>query len=220
MKYTMSFVVKTFLTVSILLGLGCTTPHVAPPTAELIIMKNGVVAAPWLPYITSSANTVPDPIPNHPKKSMSMGVLNHISKIRVSPGQIDVADDGKKIRWSGSAALLIKAKGGSDFSPWLSAGGALMFDVVTEQVPTDAVMIQMHCRWPCVGGVDIANILKTSVGKKRTIKIPLTCFAKAGAKFDYIDVPWSVYSANTFIGTFGNIRWVPGAANDADAVGC
>jgi beta-glucosidase len=47
------------------------------------------------------------------------------------------------------------------------------------------------------------------------VKVPLQCFAAAGADFSLVDTPFLVNTSQPFQLSFANVRWSPGAAADA-----
>ena len=53
------------------------------------------------------------------------------------------------------------------------------------------------------------------------MKIPLACFDAPGTlEWDHVDTPFLVCTEAPFEAAFANVRLVPGAGDDADAVAC
>jgi beta-glucosidase len=96
-----------------------------------------------------------------------------------------------------------------------------VFDTVVTQSPQGALKMRVDCRYPCIGEVDATKLFKAMpLNAKQTVKIPLRCFAAAGADFLRINTPILFFTEQAFVASFAEIRWVPGAAKDADAVTC
>lgn len=135
---------------------------------------------------------------------------------------VDVQGDGRRAAWRGGpASVLVGSRKSKDLRSLLKARGALVFDAVVEQAPKGSVTVQMLCNWPCRGEVEAGKIFRDMpTGTKRTLKFPLACFAAKGAEMGRIDVPFTVFSTDAFELSFANVRLVPGAADDSDALRC
>ena len=56
---------------------------------------------------------------------------------------------------------------------------------------------------------------------KQHVKIPLACFDAPGTlEWDHVNTPFLVYTEAPFEAAFANVRLVPGAGDDADAIPC
>jgi len=81
--------------------------------------------------------------------------------------------------------------------------------------------MRVDCGYPCIGELDTTTVMRAlPLDTKKTIKIPLACFAAKGTDFEAIDVPFLVYTDRPFVAAFANIRWQVNAANDPDALAC
>jgi len=101
------------------------------------------------------------------------------------------------------------------------AKAVLAFDVVVHQAPQGSVKIRIDCGYPCRGELDGTAVLKAlPTGSKATVKIPLSCFADAGADFSAIDTAFLVQTDKPFSASFANIRWLVHASGDADTRTC
>ena len=178
-------------------------------TAEWSLF-NGKIASPYSMYLGSPTNWA-YPLPDG-------GSLN-IGSIRAESAQLDNPGDARKVSWNGGIGqLYIQAKSTQDLTDWLDEDSALVFDLMLHSAPQDSVTIRIDCRWPCLGVVEAQEMLKSlPLNQKATLKIPLSCFARTGAKFTSINTPFLFYSSTRFAMTFGNVRYVRGAARDADA---
>ncbi len=147
-------------------------------------------------------------------------VISH-ANIKVETTQINTQQDAKKVTWSGTAQFYAQATSVLDRQEYLNADSALVFDTVVSQAPLDLLKIRVDCKYPCIGELDATTLFRSlPLNQKRTIKVPLACFAAKGTDFAAIDTPFLLFTEKAFVATFANIRWVPGAAKDADAVAC
>jgi beta-glucosidase len=79
----------------------------------------------------------------------------------------------------------------------------------------------MECGDNCTGSVDMtATFNRLADGARKTIKIPLACFAAKGVDLNKVKTPFSVSTDASFVAAFGNIQIVAGAAKDKDALKC
>ncbi|MDR7379742.1 beta-glucosidase [Rhodoferax ferrireducens] len=147
-------------------------------------------------------------------------VVSHAT-IKVETTQVNVQQDAKKVSWTGTGQFYSQAPSTSDQQSYLNADGALVFDTIVHKLPDGLVKLRIDCSYPCIGEVDGTTLFSTlGLDAKRTVKIPLACFAAKGTDFSAINTPILVYTEKAFTASFANIRWVPGAAKDADAVAC
>jgi beta-glucosidase len=50
--------------------------------------------------------------------------------------------------------------------------------------------------------------------------VPLACLDTGSLEFDHINTPFLIYTEGEMEAAFANVRWVPGAAKDPDALKC
>ena len=87
--------------------------------------------------------------------------------------------------------------------------------------PAPGVTMRVDCRYPCLGVVDMTNFYKSApVGQKVQVKMPLSCFEATGTKFTAVNTPLVIFTTKAFGLSVANVRYVPGAAKDADALKC
>ncbi|MES2931956.1 MAG: putative glycoside hydrolase [Pseudomonadota bacterium] len=147
-------------------------------------------------------------------------VVSH-ANISVETSQVTLPQDGKKVTWSGAAQVLSQAGATADRQSYLDAKAALVFDVIVHQAPADLVKVRIDCGYPCLGELDGTTLFKNfALSSKYTVKLPLACFAAKGTNFATVDTPFLIYTSKAFSASFADIRWVAGAANDADAISC
>ena len=132
------------------------------------------------------------------------------------------AGDAREVTWLAPARLFSRNPSRDPLNPLLQADGALQFDLTPTTAPKSAVTLSMECGTPCSGKVDLAPALREAqAGQKRSFTVPLSCFVpKADAGTTLVEVPFSVMADAPFAAAFGNVRIVPGAAKQADALAC
>ena len=147
-------------------------------------------------------------------------VIAHAT-IKAETTQVNVQQDGKKLTWTGTGQFYAQQPGTSDQQSYLNSDAALVFDTIVHQLPEGLVKVRIDCSYPCIGEVDGTTLFSIlGLNTKRTVKLPLSCFAAKGTDFATINTPFLVYTEKAFSASFAHIRWVPGAAKDADAVAC
>jgi beta-glucosidase len=191
---------------------GCAAQH------ELLIFNRSAQPPYTLEVDSTSGRWKGLPIPIDPAETLVMPAAG-ATDIRVSTVQINTQQDAKRVAWSGparfSAWSLQKAELGS------FADGALVFDTVVEQAPSAAVRLMMVCGTDCKASLDVTRLFTAMpLNQRRTLKIPLACFAARGADLKRIEHPFSIATDAAFTAAFAHIRVVAGAARDADAVRC
>lgn len=141
--------------------------------------------------------------------------------VKAETTQVNVQQDGRKITWTGAGQFYSQASEAADRQPYLNANAALVFDTIVGRAPAGTVKMRVDCKYPCIGELDGTRLFTgLPLNTKRTVKIPLACFAAKGTDFTLVDTPFLVYTEKAFTASFANIRWVPGAAKDADAQTC
>ncbi|UYB53732.1 exo 1,3/1,4-beta-D-glucan glucohydrolase [Xanthomonas sp. AM6] len=140
--------------------------------------------------------------------------------LRVRTVQVNTQQDAKQVTWLAPARLFASSAGGRNLNALAQAQAALQFDVRVERAPTRPVTLRLGCVRGCGDGVDIAPLLAAAGSGKRTVTVPLACFAKRGADLGGIDMPFAVDADAPFAAAFTRIQVVAGAAEAADALRC
>lgn len=141
--------------------------------------------------------------------------------VEVSTVQVNTQQDAKQVTWLAPASFFSRNPSRNNLAALQAAHAALLFDVVVRTAPKSPVSVSMQCGTGCQGRVDISDALGAAgIGQKKTMKIPLACFAKAGADMPGIEEPFHIDADAPFAAAFANIRIVSGAATDPDAVKC
>jgi len=186
-------------------------------TEDLDIYVRGDVP-PYQLYIGSPANwsvaVNPDP---------SAVTTSADGNISVQTTDVSVQGDGRRVTWSGTGPgqIYSQSSATADLRGYLNASGALVLDAIVGQSPAGSVKMRVDCVYPCLGEVDATALFRSlPAGTRRTVKIPLQCFAAAGTDMADVNTPLLFYTEGAFQLSFANVRWVPGAAADADATPC
>ena len=186
-------------------------------TQDLDIYVRGDVP-PYQLYIGSPANwsvgVNPDP---------SAVTTSADGNISVQATDVAVQGDGRRVTWAGTGPGQLYSQSGptADLRGYLNATGALVLDAIVGQAPVGSLKMRVDCIWPCLGEVDATRLFRSlPAGVRRTVKIPLQCFAAAGTDMAIVNTPLLFYTEGAFQLSFANVRWVPGAAADPDATAC
>ncbi|OLR93334.1 Hsp70 family protein [Actinokineospora bangkokensis] len=143
--------------------------------------------------------------------------------IGVTPGKVG-DENGLHAVWSGKGAGQLyfqDTRGGRDMTRYTTNDTALVFDAVVTKAPAVRTTIAVHCEYPCAAQVEAKSLFsKLPVGKKSTVRIPLSCFTDAGLDPKKVNTFFLVYTEGAFDVSLANVRWVPGAAKEAGASRC
>jgi hypothetical protein len=193
-------------------------PAAAPaPAGKLPVLTvfgdNGAVA-PYALFLGTPANTSA-PVPRNGTSPLDAGA------IKVEPTMVGGAP-GAKFTWTGGLGQFhLQSLTSNDLLDYLEALSAMVFDAVVHRTPEDQVTMRIDCRSPCLGVVDMTNFYRNApVGQKIQVKLPLSCFEATGTKFTAVNTPLAIFTTKAFGLSVANVRYVPGAAKDADALKC
>ncbi len=119
-------------------------------------------------------------------------------RLRLAATDLAAQEDARRISWSGGRPSSVGLAGPSSIDLQREANGqlSLAFDYRVDKAPTADVSIQMECGAGCRGSVSLAPVLTSApLGQWRHVKIPLACFARAGADMSRIRAPFSIATA-------------------------
>jgi beta-glucosidase len=132
----------------------------------------------------------------------------------VSTVQLNTQQDAKLLRWQGPARVLAWSAQKAALSAYPDA--ALQFDLQLQVAPASAVRLGMDD-----AHLDLRPLLRRMpIGTKRSVTIPLACFAAAGADLARVEMPFVLTADQPFAAAIAHIRVAAGAANDANALTC
>lgn len=141
--------------------------------------------------------------------------------VKVRTVQVNTQQDAKEVTWLGKALLFSRNPSRNDLRPFAQADGAVVFDLSLVQAPKGKVSLLVGCGPGCEGRYDLTPALADAEpGQKRTIKVPLQCFADAGARLESVEMPFAVEADAPFAAAFANIRIAAGAGKEPDALAC
>lgn len=207
----------SFVLLSACASTGGTASSVAPAAdaqpgvlAPLSVYNEQGNVAPNVLYLGTPANWA-FIIPKNGLGAMDAGT------IKAEPAKVG-PKSGVKVTWTGGTGQIYsQSKTTNDQFDYLDANGALVFDAIIHKAPEDQVVMRVDCRYPCMGVVDTTDYFKKlELEKLTTVKIPLACFEKGGAKFAVVNTPWLIFTNKAFSMSIADVRYVPGAAKDAD----
>jgi beta-glucosidase len=179
---------------------------------EIFVLRD---VAPFKSYIGSPDNWGGTELGNDPSQ-----VIAH-TNIEARTSDVNVQQDARKITWKGGAGQFYLQSQEQDLRPYLNSDGAIVFDTIVTQAPAARVVISAHCTYPCFSEAVMTNVFTARAdGAKHTIKVPLSCLDTGTLEFDHINTPFLIYTEGQMEAAFANVRWVPGAAKDADALKC
>jgi beta-glucosidase len=164
----------------------------------------------------------------HPTAPWSIFVADDRAEVHLtaarqeSPrGTVVVASetDGSKVVWSGmqSGIFTISGRAG-DMRPQAEQGVALDVRYRVDRVPTQPVKIGLRCTEPLCGTpggamLDVTQVFRNAPpGHWRTLSIPLSCFAAAGADLAQVVVPFAVETSGPFGLTISDVRLAQGTS--------
>jgi beta-glucosidase len=131
------------------------------------------------------------------------------SRLRLAATDRAAQEDARLIRWSGNgpARAGIAGKTAVDLQREADGQLSLAFDYKVDKAASADVNVQIECGPDCRGSVPITSELAAaSAGEWRHLKIPLTCFAKAGADMSHITAPFFVATAGRLELGIANVR--------------
>jgi beta-glucosidase len=170
---------------------------------------------PFKSYIGSPDNWGGTELGNDPN-----AVIAH-HNIEARTSDVNVQQDARKITWKGGPGQFYLQSQEQDLRPYLNSDAAIVFDTIVTRAPTARTVISAHCTYPCFSDAPITKVLTDRAdGVKHTVKIPVACLDTGTLEFDHINTPFLIYTEGQLEAAFANVRWVPGAAKDADALKC
>jgi beta-glucosidase len=170
---------------------------------------------PFKSYIGSPDNWGGTELGNDPS-----AVIAH-TNIEARTSDVNVQQDARKITWKGGPGQFYLQSQEQDLRPYLNADAAIEFDTIVTKAPTARVVISAHCTYPCFSDAPMTKAFTAIAdGAKHTVKVPVRCLDTGSLEFDHINTPFLIYTEGQMEAAFANIRWVPGAGKDPDALQC
>lgn len=117
------------------------------------------------------------------------------------------------LAWPGNAQRTVALRGKEPASMLLETNGGkdLAIDVLVEKHPTKPVMLGVECGELCGGEVDITSRLQAQpLNEWRVLRVPLRCFAAAGADMSRVTAPFRMSTDGAVILRVADVELVPG----------
>jgi beta-glucosidase len=118
-------------------------------------------------------------------------------------------EDARLLSWSGAGPAWVGLTGASAIDLQREANGqlSLAFDYKASSAPAANVTLRIDCGAGCRGGVPISHeVAATAPGQWGHLKVPLACFARAGADMSHITTPFALESSGKLALTVANIH--------------
>ena len=131
-------------------------------------------------------------------------------------------EDGRRLAWSGKGEAVAALQSHTALDLRRESNGDLMLltTLRVDAAPQGEAWLSVSCSAGCSARVAIGPALAAlPQGQWKRVGVPLKCLAKAGAKLDAIDRPWSVATGDAM--TISVSRVALGALNEAEVtLGC
>ncbi len=131
-------------------------------------------------------------------------------------------EDGRRLAWSGKgeAAAALQSHTALDLRRESNGDLMLLTTLRVDAAPQGEAWLSVSCSAGCSARVAIGPALAAlPQGQWKRVGVPLKCLARAGARMDAIDRPWSVVTGDAM--TISVSRVALGALNEAEVtLGC
>lgn len=131
------------------------------------------------------------------------------SVLKVVPVDRTAQEDARLLTWSGAAnaSFGVDSTAGIDLQREANGQLSVGFDYQVDGAPSAAVELAIECGADCRGGVPIAWLFGAApTGKWQHLKLPLSCFAAAGANMARVTAPFALSSAGKLAVRIADIR--------------
>ena len=118
-------------------------------------------------------------------------------------------EDAREIIWSGGSAARVALTGSTPIDLTRQTNGQMVLGLHyrLEQGPSAPVTLLMGCGPGCSGALSITRVLRQGGrGRWRSLRIPLACFARAGADMTHIFTPFGIRTAGLLSLAVADIR--------------
>ncbi|MHA8020267.1 glycoside hydrolase family 3 protein [Stenotrophomonas hibiscicola] len=131
-------------------------------------------------------------------------------------------EDGRRLAWSGKGEAVAALQSHTALDLQRESNGDLMLltTLRVDAAPQGEAWLSVGCGAGCSARMAIGpSLAALPQGQWKRVGVPLKCLAKAGAKLDAIDRPWSVVTGDAM--TISVSRVALGALNEAEVtLGC
>lgn len=143
--------------------------------------------------------------------------ITEAAGIRVQAVDRKVQEDSRRLQWEGRgpASVGFFANRRTDLSGYLNAGGALVFDLKVDRIPSRDVVIGMDCGTECLAQQPITDLLRQAEpGRWHTVSIALQCLAEKGAQMDMVLSPFFMSTDGEMDVSVNSVRVAAGVEAD------
>ncbi|MCU1159408.1 exo 1,3/1,4-beta-D-glucan glucohydrolase [Stenotrophomonas maltophilia] len=131
-------------------------------------------------------------------------------------------EDGRRLAWSGKGEAVAALQSHTALDLQRESNGDLMLltTLRVDAAPKGEAWLSVGCGASCSARIAIGSSLAAlPQGQWKRVGVPLKCLARAGARMDAIDRPWSVVTGDAM--TISVSRVALGALNEAEVtLGC
>ncbi len=143
-------------------------------------------------------------------KELPGGVgMSSTGLLRLTATDHDAQEDARRFQWSGTAAASVglNTRTGIDLRRESNGQLSLGFDYKVIHAPAGKVELRVECGPECAGAVDVTSLLAAAPPAAWShAKVPLQCFAKAGADMGRVLAPFVMSTAGALDVSVSNIR--------------
>lgn len=142
------------------------------------------------------------------------GGVGVAGNVRMSAADRAVQEDARRVVWSGTAASPVGLATTTPINLQSETNGqmSLAFDYKVGTSPTANIFATMECGPGCKGSVDLTRVFAdAAVGQWAHVRVPLSCFARGGARMNAITHPFEINSAGALDLSVANIQLESGA---------
>ncbi|MBW8845450.1 MAG: 1,4-beta-D-glucan glucohydrolase [Burkholderiales bacterium] len=182
----------------------CAVPAQAQPAPDIVILPAPATAwrtvvGHWESQVELTGDSVVAPAPTAEYARAS------------SVGASALTADGKRqavlLDWKDlwQATLRIESREPLDLRPYL--GGTLEFDIDVADLAKGGVRAKLSCGDGCERGVNLIDAARGWAGKGwQHVALPMSCFAREGADFSQVRLPFAIDATGTGRVSIANVR--------------
>jgi beta-glucosidase len=127
----------------------------------------------------------------------------------MTPADKSAQEDARQLSWKGGRAASVSLTGANAIDLQREANGqlSLALDYKTVSPVTANVALRVDCGAGCRGSVPVTRELAaTAPGQWGHLKVPLVCFARAGADLSHVSTPFALDTSGPLTLAVANIH--------------
>ena len=127
--------------------------------------------------------------------------------VAIAPADKSAQEDARQLSWNDSGRVGLSSSGTIDLQRESNGQLSLAFDFKPAAPVTANVTLQVDCGSGCRGAVPVTRELAAAPpGQWGHLKVPLVCFARAGADLGHVSTPFALEASGKFTLTVANIH--------------